>query len=140
LFEAHASFFTWGENYGNADCKVPFSKRFNMVPSRQPIVMDLWDTHGLAPGDLFTTVGSWRQVWRDLKIDGEHYGWSKHNEFLKFLDIPQRTRQKFELALGGCNDEDQAMLEAAGWRVRDGLVLSADDDDYRQYILSSRGE
>ena len=32
------------------------------------------------------------------------------------------------------------MLEAAGWRVRDGLRLSADVDDYRRYLVSSRAE
>lgn len=140
LFAAHTSFFTWGENYGNPDCKVPYSREFHLVPSRQPIVMDLWDSHGLVPNKLFTTVGSWRQLWREIKIDGENYGWSKHNEFLKFLDIPQRTEQRFELALGGCSSEDRAMLEQAGWRVRDGLVLSADVDDYRRYLVGSRGE
>jgi predicted glycoside hydrolase/deacetylase ChbG (UPF0249 family) len=140
LFAAHATFFTWGENYGKPDCKVPYSREFHMVPSRQPIVMDCWNSYGLVPGKLFTTVGSWRQLWREIKIDGENYGWSKHNEFMKFIDIPQRTSQKFELALGGCNAEDRAMLENAGWRVRDGLVLSADIDDYRRYLVSSRGE
>jgi hypothetical protein len=140
LFEAHACFFTWGENYGNPDCKVPFSRRFNLVPSRQPIVMDLWESHGVAPSEFFTTVGSWRQLWRELVIEGENYAWSKHHEFLKFIDIPQRTSQKFELALGGCDDQDRALLEREGWRVRDGLVLSADLDDYRRYLIGSRAE
>lgn len=139
LFSAHCCFFTWGENYGNDDCKVPFSRRFNLVPSRQPIVLDQWESSA-PPGDLFTTVGSWRQVWRELTIDGEQYSWSKNNEFMKFLDLPGRTPQKFELALGGIDATDQAMLEEHGWRVRDGLKMSADIDDYRRYLIESRAE
>jgi predicted glycoside hydrolase/deacetylase ChbG (UPF0249 family) len=139
LFAAHACHFTWGLNYGNPDCKVPFSRQFNLVHSAQPIVLDQWES-SLRPGPLFTTVGSWRQLWREIKIDGENYGWSKHNEFFKFIEIPERTAQKFELALGGCDATDRALLEEKGWRVRDGLRLSADIDDYRRYLIGSRAE
>ena len=139
LFAAHCCFFTWGLNYGNPDCKVPFSNQFNLVPSGQPIVMDQWQS-SLRPGNLFTTVGSWRQLWREIKINGENYGWSKHNEFFKFIDLPSQTAQPFELALGGCDATDRALLEQKGWRVRDGLRLSADVDDYRRYLLGSRAE
>ena len=140
LFAAHASHFTWGENHGRPDCKVPVTDRFNLIPTRQPIILDLWRPNGTVPGELFTTVGSWRQLWREVELDGEQYAWSKHLEFLKFVDLPQRTRHRFELALSGCEDADRALLEGHGWRVRDGLKLSADIDDYRRYIFASRGE
>jgi len=140
LFSAHSVFFTWGENYGRSDCKVPVSSRFTLVPTRQPVMLDFWRPNGTGPSDVFTTVGSWKQLWREIKIDGEHYAWSKHHEFLKFVELPRRTGQKFELALGGCDDDDRAMLERAGWTVRDGLALSADADDYRSYVIGSRGE
>jgi hypothetical protein len=140
LFAAHSAFFTWGENYGNPDCQVPVSKQFKLVPTRQPVLMDFWESNGTAPGSLFTTVGSWRQLWRDMTINGERYAWSKHHEFLKFVDLPQRTTQRFELALSGCDDGDRTVLQEKGWQVRDGLTMSADLDDYRQYIKGSRGE
>jgi hypothetical protein len=140
LFEAHTAFFTWGENLGHSDCRVPVSPRFNLVPTRQPVVLDFWEPGATPPGSLFTTVASWRQPWRDVTIEGERYGWSKHNEFLKFVDLPRHTAQKFELALAACGAEDRAMLEREGWRVRDGLAMSADLDDYRRYITGSRGE
>ena len=41
--------------------------------------------------DVFTTIGNWRQEWRDVTFEGERYTWSKHHEFLKFLDLPRRT-------------------------------------------------
>jgi hypothetical protein len=140
LFAAHAVFFTWGENYGNPDCAVPVSHEFHLMPTRQPVVMDFWQPNGTPPGDLFTTVGSWRQLWREVNLNGEKYAWSKHHEFLKFVDLPSRTDQRFELALAGCDGEDRALLERHGWQVRDGLTISADMDDYRQYVFRSRGE
>jgi hypothetical protein len=68
------------------------------------------------------------------------YHWSKHYEFLKFLDLPRRTGQAFELALSSFENSDRAMLEGHGWRVRPAAVLSDDIDCYRRYIVDSRGE
>ena len=71
---------------------------------------------------------------------GERYTWSKHHEFLKFLDLPSRVDQGFELALGKYDESDRAMLESKGWNVRHALDFSTDLDEYRCYIASSRGE
>jgi hypothetical protein len=138
--EPHCAFFTWGENYGNPDCRVPWLDRFAFKPTRQPVVRDLWERFGTGTGDAFTTIGSWHQPWRTLTFEGETYHWSKHHEFMKFLDLPQRTEQAFELALSSFEPEDQVMLEQHGWRVREALPVSADIDTYRQYIGQSRGE
>src|SRR5581483_11035322 len=91
----HVAFFTFGENYGRPDCRVPVSERFHFQPTRQPVVLDLWDADGLPPGDAFTTVGNWQQPWRTIRFQGETYTWSKHHEFLKFLDLPHHTTQPF---------------------------------------------
>ncbi|MBI2821051.1 MAG: hypothetical protein HYX74_02390 [Acidobacteria bacterium] len=139
FLEPHCAFFTWGENYGNPDCKLPVSERFKFRPTRQPVVLDLWQSDR-GGGDTFTTVGSWYQPWRPVTLGGEVYHWSKHFEFLKFLDLPARTGQKFELALSGCEAADREMLESKGWQVREGLTVSRDIDGYRRYILQSRGE
>ena len=145
FLEPHCAFFTWGENYGNADCLVPVSERFDFKPTRQPLLLDLWqhnsDNHRTpASAAAFTTIGNWRQAWRTLKFRGETYTWSKHHEFLKFIDLPSRAQQAFELALSTCTEVDRRMLEAHGWRVRNALHISMELDDYRSYIQSSRGE
>lgn len=139
LLAAHRAHFTWGENYGNADCRVPQTTRFNFKPTRQPIVMDFWQSNGASNG-CFTTIGSWRQLWREIKFQGEVYHWSKHFEFMKFIDLPQRTAQPFELALSGYKDEDKAMLLQKGWRVRDAFAFTMDLEGYTYYICASRGE
>jgi hypothetical protein len=68
------------------------------------------------------------------------YHWSKHLEFLKFLDLPGQAGQTFELALGSYRDTDKQLLESHGWKVRDALAFSLNLDDYRTYISRSRGE
>jgi GT2 family glycosyltransferase len=139
FLEPHCAFFTFGENYGNPDCKLPVSERFAFRPTRQPVVADFWLPYNRGDGHAFTTVGSWRQ-WREVTFAGEVYYWSKHREFMKYLDLPVRTTQALELALAGCSETDQRMLESRGWRVRDALSLSDDADAYRRYIAESRGE
>jgi hypothetical protein len=59
---------------------------------------------------------------------------------LKFLELPRRSRQSFELALA-CDDAAVLrVLREKGWRVRDALALSKEVLPYRDFILSSRGE
>jgi GT2 family glycosyltransferase/glycosyltransferase involved in cell wall biosynthesis len=135
----HRAFFTFAENLGAADCGLPVSQQFDFVPTRQPVILDLWQT-GAAPGELLTTVGNWEQRWREVTLAGETYHWSKHFEFLKVRGLPLRTEQRFELALSGLGEEDAASLRAHGWGVRPGLEISLDMDPYRAYIRSSRGE
>jgi GT2 family glycosyltransferase len=141
FLEAHCAFFTFGENYGKPSCALPVNDRFAFHHTRQPVVMDLW--RGRAGNDIpeaLTTVGNWNQPWRNVTFDGEVYTWSKHHEFLKFLDLPSRTSQPLELALGSFEDPDRQLLEGKGWRVRNALDFSMDADLYRDYITSSRGE
>ena len=136
----HRAFFSYGENYARPDCKLPVSDRFHFQATRQPVVLDFWGAESGRTGDLFTTIGNWKQEWRDIRFNGEVYHWSKHHEFLKFLDLPARTGRPFELALSSYDEEEQRMLESKGWRVRPALDLSREIDPYRTYITESRGE
>jgi hypothetical protein len=138
--EPHHAFFTWGENYGERDCLVPIPDWLVFKPTRQPVLLDAWQADGIAPGDAFTTVGNWRQEHRDAVVNGVTYSWSKHHEFLKLIDLPRRTGAAFELALSSYTDGDRDHLEANGWRVRDAADVSSSPEDYRQYIVASRGE
>src|SRR6185369_13458673 len=78
--------------------------------------------------------------WREITFKGETYHWSKHYEFLKFLDLPARCGGAFELALTGYEPSDRVLLEEHGWAVVDAAALSSDLDRYRDYILESGGE
>jgi GT2 family glycosyltransferase len=140
FLEPHSAFFTWGGNYGQPDCRVPLSDRFHFHPTRPPVVCDFWENGEAQGGECFTTIGNWRQVGRDVTFQGETYSWSKHHEYLKFIDLPRRVEQAFELALAGFEDPDRQLLESHGWRVRRALDFSSDLDAYRHYIRQSRGE
>jgi hypothetical protein len=142
FLEPHCAFFTWGLNYGHPDCRVPLPERFPFRPSPPVVVPELWQRGRNGHGEAFTTVGNWAQPGRAVVFQGEVYEWSKHLEFLKFIDLPSRTSQVFELALSRSSyqDEDRQLLESNGWRVRDALSFSWDLDAYRRYVGASRGE
>lgn len=140
FLEPHCAFFTFGENIGNSDCGLPVSARFDFKPTRQPVVMEFWNAHECGPAEVFTSIGNWQQQWREVRFKGETYTWSKHFEFLKFIDLPGQTAQRFELALSSYDDATRQMLEQKSWKVRHGLDISMDIDVYRDYIAGSRGE
>jgi hypothetical protein len=161
--DAHTHHLTYGENLGAPDCGVPVG-HFEYRPTRQPIVLDWWTPttgpaarEGLLPSTAcFTTVANWRQSCKDFEWRGETYTWSKHHEFLKFIDLPRRTAQPLELALAvkgnrregeeiwvPADPEDGEalrLLTSHGWRVIDAMALSKNISPYRDYILASRGE
>jgi len=134
---AHCAFFTFAENLGTPGSPLPVCERFDFRPTRQPVVLDLWAGRG-APGERFTTIGNFRQAWRSVRFGGETFGWSKDAEWNKFLGLPQRTGQAFELALSGYEARDREALERRGWGVRPALALS--EDAYRDFICGSRAE
>jgi hypothetical protein len=161
LLKAHTHHFTYGENLGAPDCDVPVG-RFTYHPTRQPIVLDWWAS-STRPAEAssisdrcFTTIANWRQSGKDIEWNGETYTWSKHHQFLEFLDLPQRTSQPLELALAVQerwvegekswvpqheNDAEAIRLLAShGWRITNGLRLSTNISSYRDYIMGSRGE
>ncbi|HJS50137.1 MAG TPA: glycosyltransferase family 2 protein [Gaiellaceae bacterium] len=139
FLEPHVAFFTFAENYGRPGCRMPVSDRFTFHPTRQPVVIDLWLGAGSNSG-TYTTVGNWRQPWRDMTYEGERYAWSKDEEFVKVLDLPARISRPLELALASTTLEDLDLLESRGWRVLPALDISTDPDAYRAYIRGSRAE
>ena len=156
VIDEHHDIVTYGENIGNADCSIPPLPRLR-AKTRQPVLTDLWKT-GTPTKKEFTTVGNWKQSGRDIEFNGETYYWSKHHEFLKFIDLPKRINQPIELAtnlakpetfkhrfgtdvpsFGVANDE-YSLLESNGWKLIDGPSFTTDHLIYKDYIISSRGE
>ena len=123
FLEQHCAFLSSAENWANEDCLLPRTTLFDFRPTRQPVCVELWEPLQATPNPNFTTVGNWRQQWREVTFRGQTYSWSKHVEFEKYLSLPGRTGQDFELALSGCDQSDRGRLLDAGWRIRDGLEL-----------------
>jgi hypothetical protein len=136
--EAHQVHFSFGENFGSPDCKVPL-KRFQWIRTRQPVVLDFWNNPFPPDGRPYTTIATWENKGKDVVYNGETYYWSKDREFMKIIDLPRRRPAAFELALGR-EEHVQRILHDNGWGWTDCIELSRDLERYRNYILQSRGE
>jgi hypothetical protein len=138
-FGLHQFIFTYGENFGAADCRVPLNGR-QYHTTRQPVDLGLWPAVIDPEARYFTTIGNYRQDGKDVEHDGAVYHWSKHHEWEKILDLPQRTPQPFELALK-VDAADRQRLERHGWRIVSPSQFSLDVfGAYPAYIRQSRGE
>ncbi len=138
LVEEHDDVVTFGVNIGKSGCSLPPLPRLR-GNTCQPVVLDLWQVGPPSKAE-FTTVGNWRQDGRDTVFEGNTYYWSKHREYLKFIDLPKRTAQPLELATGliQLSPEDSNLLESNGWRLTDSHPLTV--CSYKDYLQASRGE
>ncbi|MSP88368.1 MAG: hypothetical protein EXQ92_06090 [Alphaproteobacteria bacterium] len=137
--DSHTHLFTYGENLGAADCPVPLGAR-TWNKTRPPVVLDQWQPdYGRTP-DCFTSVATWQNKGKNLRFQGETYQWSKHVNFLRFLDLPRRTQQCFRLAMITPDAKVNAEVAAHGWRFEDPIAVSASMDSYADFIRDSRGE
>jgi hypothetical protein len=137
---AHDAHFTYGENIGSPICPVP-ALPFKTRPMRQPIALAHWP-NGPPARDAFTTVTNWEVRGYDVELGGQRYTWSKHHEYLKIIDLPQRTTACLELAMGlsGVSEEVRQLLATSGWKTADAYGMSLDPWPYRDYIRSSAAE
>ena len=135
---AHTHFFTYGENIGAADCPVPLAG----IPwrgTRPPVIPELWPV-GAGKPDCFTTVATWENKGKNIEFEGASYLWSKHVNFLRFLDVPQRTRQCFTMAMLPPDAAVANEVTGKGWRLTDPRPISAGMTEYGEFIRGSRGE
>jgi hypothetical protein len=138
MLAAHDTHFSFGENLGASDCQVPI-ERFHWHPTRQPVVMDIWQT-GPPPADApYTTITTWHNKGKNIEWRGDTWYWTKDREFEKILDLPRRRPVPLELATT-VDAAVQDQLRSHGWRQSGSVEISRDADLYRQYIQKSRGE
>lgn len=137
--DAHTHFFTYGANLGSTACRVPLCG----VPwraTRPPVDLDLWRCGEGAP-PCYTTIATWENKGKNIAFDGADYLWSKHLNFLEFLDLPQHRPQTcFRMAMLPPDDGVRRAVEGAGWGLVDPRPLSADMARYQAFIAGSRGE
>src|SRR5881398_3128213 len=95
----HRALFTFGENIGTKSFPVP-THGFKWLPTRQPVVTDLWKTaRSPSCAAMFTTIANWSTSGlKDVTWRGEKYLWSKSREFIRFVAAPKKSGQTFELA------------------------------------------
>jgi hypothetical protein len=149
--DAHTHFFSYGENLGSEDCPVPLSG-IAWRPTRPPVILDLWSetssqTLPRSRGregwghDGFTTIATWENKGKNIEFDGSSYIWSKHINFLRFIDLPRRRpTNSFTLAMDPPEDAVRATVTQAGWDLVDPGPISATTEAYRDFITHSLGE
>ncbi len=139
--DQHRALFTFGESIGSPEFPVPLHG-YRWLPTRQPVVTDLWKTDAPPPDDaVFTTIANWNTSGlKDIDWRGEKYHWSKSIEFLRFVDAPQQIGEPVEMATNIKDAATRDQLTTHGWRVTDASPISDDPDAYVRYIQGSRGE
>jgi hypothetical protein len=129
FFRRFDRLFTFGANIGTPACSVP-TGGFTWHKTWQPVVIDQWRTEAPPATDAFRTVMTWKiESFADVDMN-------KDKEFIRFLDLPGRTAQRFELAVNG----PQGFLREHGWNTVDAMGVSRSLWDYREFIRDSRAE
>ncbi len=137
--DAHTDFFSYGENLGSDDCPVPLCG-LNWRPTRPPVVLDLWP-EAESETASFSTIATWENKGKNIEFAGARYVWSKHVNFLRFLDLPRRQPATcFSLAMDPPDAEVRQRVTDAGWNLVDPGPISAGMEAYRDFIANSRGE
>src|ERR1041384_4500871 len=137
----HCALFTFGENVGTKKFPVPLHG-FTWQPTRQPVVVDLWETRrSPSRTALFTSVANWSTSGlKDITWRGRKYLWSKSREFLRFIAAPKKSGERFELARKLQDARTRKKFLSNGWRFTSPLQISVDYWLYRDYIQQSKGE
>ena len=128
FFQRFDHLFTFGANIGTPASPIPTGS-FTWHKTWQPVTMSDWETT-VVPRDRFTTVMTWQiESFADV-------GGNKDQEFVKFIELPRRVPQRFELAING----PQSLLRQYGWDTVDAMVVSRTPDQYREFIQGSKAE
>jgi hypothetical protein len=137
----HHVLFTFGEAVGTDRFPVP-RHGLEWLPTRQPVVTDLWYSgNAPSPDAVYTSICNWSTSGKkDIEWRGSNYLWSKSLEFLKFVEAPRLCGETFELATDIKDAGEKNLFESNQWRLVDPHALSIDWDGYRDYIRASKGE
>ena len=129
FFQRFDHLFTFGSNIGTAASPMPTGE-FTWHKTWQPVTLDDWQTDARRRAIASRRVMTWQiESFTDV-------GGNKDQEFIKFIDLPSRTTQPFELAING----PQTLLREHGWDTVDAMRVSRTPWDYRDFIHTSKAE
>lgn len=138
-FDGHTHFVTVGLAVGSAGCRVPACGR-PWITTLPPVVLDEWPVATGIEHDAFTTVANFR-AYGSVEHGGVQYGQKVHS-LRTLIDLPQRSAERFVLAMSVHPDEhdDLRLLAGNGWELADPAALAATPGDYRRFVQGSKGE
>jgi hypothetical protein len=135
-FSRYHTLFTYGENVHRPGCTMPTGGAC-WLPTRQPVVLDLWTVERGDPAAPFTTVMNWSPL-GDREYEGRLYG-QKDREFEPFWSLPRATGEIMELAVNAPAVVHRRLADG-DWRLADPLEVTRDPWTYQRYLRASRAE
>lgn len=136
----HDVYLTVGETVGRAEARFPDAGLPWQHVSR-PVALDWWQPERPAENAAFTTVTHWEDEREWIEDGNGGYRNDKRSGFAPFVDLPRHTAAPLELAIDvGENEEDRAMLEGSGWRLRNPADVASTPWDFHRYVTASLGE
>jgi hypothetical protein len=136
-FSRYHTLFTYGENVHRPGCEMP-TAGVRWLPTRQPVVLDLWPVEASDQSAPFTTVMNW-SAYGEREHEGRIYG-QKDREFEPFFSLPRDTGAVMEIAASGLPGAVRRRLADGGWRLTDPFEVSRDPWTYQCYLRASRAE
>jgi hypothetical protein len=137
-FADYHYFFTVGLNIGTPRCDLPTCGLtwHGVLPL---VVLSMWPPSIDERCERFTTLSSF--AGRHTFYWKGQYSGEKSDNWLRFAELPRRTRQPLEIALDidPAYEADRKLLQENGWLLTDPKCLST-FDDLRRYYARSRGE
>lgn len=142
MVDHHNFRFTFGENIGAADCRIP-TFDYQWFPTRQPVCLERWNGASPAPQYGFSSVMNWSGR-KKLTYENEQWG-QKDVEFGKFMDVPGHFPQAtFGVVVNGPQHPesgfDRRAIQSAGWTVLDPQTTVASPEQYQAFIHQSAAE
>ncbi|MBT8240442.1 MAG: glycosyltransferase family 1 protein [Acidimicrobiia bacterium] len=137
LIDLHDVLFSFGETIA---ARSELDTGHEWLATRQPIVLDAWDTGHESVRPEFTTVMNWSS-YKPVEFDGKIYG-QKDDEFRKFLDLAGLVSSPLEVAMAAGNKAGAPveLLRHRRWNVVDPNAVCSDLASYRTYLERSRAE
>ena len=138
--EDHDFYFTVGENIGSATCFIPTGD-IRWRPMRPPVVLEHWPVSSEGDRNRFTTIATWRGPYGPIQYGSRTFGLKVH-EFRKFITLPERASQAFEIALNihPADEKDLNLLYRHGWQLVTPKVIVPDPCAFRRYVQTSGAE
>ena len=133
----HTHFFSFGENFGRDDCRIPLDG-FPWKSTRQPVFLPAWDITKAEPERSWTTVMQW-DSYSEKEFGGHCYG-MKSASFREYFHLPSMlTNETFELALGNKTAPAEELVNA-GWKLVPPQIPTKTAQSFQKYIQESKGE
>ena len=138
--DQHDQHFSFGEMIERSRSREIPDTGHIWRPTRQPVVLDEWQTQEPPSRTVFTTVMNWTS-YKPIVFEGRAYG-QKDVEMKRFMELPSTSEVPLELAVspGKTRGVPRGLLERHGWGLVDPMQVCATADDYRDYIQGSMAE